>query len=363
LNTLDFHELCTVRFSAVHYLKITIQGGVMSESIAFIMCTEGGGQLEKESLLMVESFRKFAGGFQNSQIYSFQVRESGDVSQETIDKLAAMDVKHQKVVLNTKYPNYPLANKPLLCAYAEQMIDVDILVFLDSDLVFFSEPKEFLLPLEYDIGIRPEHHKMIGSEGVSDPNEEYWMRLYKIAGVQNIEQFVTTTVDQKRIRAFWNSGVVAVRRQKGIFAAWKQTIEQLLEEGADITKENWYYEQSALSATICALADSERVFNFSVGYNYPVHSHNSMPVTERLGSFEEIVCIHDHLFRPRKEQYRERTWLKTLKWMKEFNFSTPKYKWLYNYLQHHNPRPNIAQQTLETVLFLPGIQQILLSRN
>jgi hypothetical protein len=335
----------------------------MPESIAFIMCTEGGGQLEKESLLMVESFRKFAGELKDASIYSFQVRENSDVSLETVSKLAALNVSHQKVVLNTKYPNYPLANKPLLCAYAEQSIDTDILVFLDSDLVFFSEPKEFLLSPEYDIGIRPEHHKMIGSEGASDPNEEYWMRLYDIARVQDTGQFVTTTVDQKRIRAFWNSGVVAVRRQKGVFTAWKQTIEQLLEEGTGITKENWYYEQSALSATICALTDSTRVLNFSVGYNYPVHSHNAMPITERLGSFEEIVCIHDHLFRPRKEQYRERTWLKTLKWMKGFNFSTPKYKWLYNYLQHHNPKPNLAQQTLETVLFSPGIKQILLSRS
>jgi hypothetical protein len=335
----------------------------MSESIAFIMCTEGGGQLEQESLLMVESFRRFAGDFKDAQIYSFQVRENSNVTPTTVSQLAALNVIHQKVVLNTKYPDYPLANKPLLCAYAEESIDADILVFLDSDLVFFSEPKEFLLSPEYDVGIRPEHHKMIGSEGSSDPNEEYWARLYLIAGVQNTDRFVITTVDQKRIRAFWNSGVVAVRRRKGIFTAWRQTIEQLLEEGTGITKENWYYEQSALSATICALTDPDKVLNFSVGYNYPVHSHNAMPVSERLGSFEEIVCIHDHLFRPRKEQYRERTWLRTLKWMKEFNFSTPKYKWLYNYLQNHNPKPNLAQQTIETVLFFPGIQQILLNRN
>jgi hypothetical protein len=341
-------------------LKGNLLGGVMSESIAFIMCTEGGGQLEKESLLMVESFRKFAGSFQNSQIYSFQVRENSDVSQETIDKLAAMDVKHQKVVLNTKYPNYPLANKPLLCAYAEQMIDADILVFLDSDLVFFSEPKEFLLPAEYDVGIRPEHHKMIGSEGSSDPNEEYWIRLYGIAGVKNIDRFVTTTVDQQKIRAFWNSGVVAVRRKLGIFTAWKNTIEQLLEEGTGINQENWYYEQSALSATICAMTD--KVFNFSVGYNYPVHSHNSMPATERLSQFEEMVCIHDHLFRPRKEQYRERTWVKTLKMIKEFDTSTPKYKWLYDYLQAHNPKPNFSQQMMETILLLPGVQRLIPSK-
>jgi hypothetical protein len=326
-------------------------------SIAFIMCTEGGGQLEKESLLMVESFRRFTGSLKDAPIYSFQVREKWDVSPETVSKLGALGVKHQKVVLNTRYPNYPLANKPLLCAYAEQTIEADILVFLDSDLVFFSEPKEFCLPPEYDVGIRPEHHKMIGSEGTSDPNEEYWMRLYQIAGVKNSDRFVTTTVDQKKIRAFWNSGVVAVRRKLGIFTAWKQTIEQLLEEGTSITKENWYYEQSALSATICAITDN--IFHFSPGYNYPVHSHNVMPEAERLSRFENMVCIHDHLFRPRKEQYRERIWVKTLKRMKEFDRSTPRYKWLYNYLQSHNPKPNFAQRTLEIVLFLPGFQWLL----
>jgi hypothetical protein len=329
----------------------------MSDSIAFIMCTEGGGQLEKESLLMATSFRKFTGSFKNAPIYSFQVREKGNVSSETVSQLESLNVIHQKVVLNTKYPDYPLANKPLLCAYAEQAIDADILIFLDSDLVFFSEPKEFRLPPEYDVGIRPEHHKMIGSEGVSDPNEDYWMHLYSISGVTDPNQFVITTVDQKKIRAFWNSGVVAVRRKLGIFSAWRETIEQLLEDNTSTTKENWYYEQSALSATICAITNN--VYQFSPGYNYPVHSHNSMPKVERLSSFEEMVCIHDHLFRPRKEQYRERTWIKTLKRMKEFDFSTPKYKWLYEYLETQNPKPNLAQMTLENVLFWPGIQWLI----
>ncbi|WP_310483744.1 hypothetical protein [Chamaesiphon sp. VAR_48_metabat_403] len=328
----------------------------MSVPIAFILCTEGGA-LEPESLLMVESFRKYTGKFKDAPLYSFQVREQNDVSAETIAKLTAFGVEHQKVVLNTKYPDYPLANKPLLCAYVEQHIDAEIIVFLDSDLVFFSEPTEFLLPPEYDIGIRPEHHQTIGSVGSSDPNEAYWLRLYNIAGVTNIDRFVTTTVDQKKVRAFWNSGVVAFRRSKRICTAWQQTIEQLLEVGTSITTENWYYEQSALSATICAT--TAKVFNFSPGYNYPVHSHNAMPATEQLSSMEDIVCIHDHLFRPRKEAYRERTWVKTLKHLKKFDRSTPKYKWLYEYLQKHNPKPNLAQKTLETVLFLPGIQSLL----
>jgi hypothetical protein len=324
--------------------------------IAFILCTEGG-QLEQESLLMVESFRKYAGCFKDAPVYSFHVREKNDASPAAVAKLASLNVKHQKLLLNKQYPDYPLANKPLLCAYAEETIDAEILVFLDSDLVFFSEPKEFFLPLEYDVGIRPEHHKMIGSEGPSDPNDEYWQYLYTLAGVKDDSRFVTTTVDQKRIRPFWNSGLVAVRRSAGIFTAWKQTIEKLLEEGATTDQKNFYYEQSALSATICAKTD--RVWNFSPGYNYPIHSHNLMVDTERRHSFDEILCIHDHLFRQRREQYRERTWVKTLKRLKDFDQSSEKYHWLYQYLQQHNPKPNLAQMTLETALFLPGVQWLL----
>jgi hypothetical protein len=328
----------------------------MSQSIAFIMCTEGG-QLEKEALLMVKSFRKYAGNLKDSPVHSFHVREQNGVSPETVNALKFLGVEHKKIVLNTKYPDYPLANKPLLCAYAEQTLDADILVFLDSDLVFFSEPKEFFLPPSYDIGIRPEHHKMIGSEGPSDPNDDYWVHLYNLAGVRDTELFVTTTADQKRIRAFWNSGVVAVRRQAGIFTAWQQTLEKLLQEGATINQENFYFEQSALSATICAT--TRNIWKFSPGYNYPIHSHNQLKDSERLSSFDEIVCIHDHLFRERKEKYRERTWVKTLKHLKHFNKKTERYQWLYEYLRINNPKPNVAQQTLETVLFLPGIQWLL----
>jgi hypothetical protein len=287
----------------------------MSPSIAFVMCTEGG-QLEQESLLMVKSFRKYAGDLKDASIYSFHVRSQNDVSPATINALKSLGVDHQKIVLNTKYPDYPLANKPVLCAYAEQTLDADILVFLDSDLVFFSEPKEFLLPPDYDIGIRPEHHKMIGSEGPADPNDEYWMHLYNLAGVEDRDLFVTTTADRKKVRAFWNSGVVAVRRQAGIFTAWQQTLEKLLEEGVKIDRENFYFEQSALSATICAM--TKKIWTFSPGYNYPIHSHNQLPDSERKTSFDEIICIHDHLFRARKEWYRERTWVKTLKRLHNF---------------------------------------------
>ncbi|MEO0924337.1 MAG: hypothetical protein AAFY63_00535 [Cyanobacteria bacterium J06643_13] len=326
----------------------------MSMPIVFVMCTEAGG-LEQESLLMVESIRRFAGKMKDTPIYSYQVREHTDVSSATRERLKALGVVHQKVVLNTEYPDYPLANKPLLGAYVEANLDAEIIVFLDSDLVFFSEPKEFWLPDGCDLGIRPEHEKMIGSEGEADANDSYWQHLYRLAGVTE-PQYVTTTVDRRKIKAFWNSGVVAVKRSAGVFTAWLETFSKLVEPGISVNKANFYYEQSSLSATICA--QDIKIWNFSPGYNYPIHSHNNLIETERKHSFKEIVCIHDHFYRSR-EWYRERTWVKTLKRLYDFDRNNEAYRWFYQYLQQTHPRPNLVQSFLEQVLFLPVVRKLM----
>ena len=317
----------------------------MSQPIVFVICTEAGS-LEQESLLLVESIRKFAGGLKDTPIYSFQVREGYEISSPTLNSFKSFNVIHQKLVLNSKYPNYPLANKPLLAAYVEQNIDTEIIVFLDSDIVLFSEPKEFLLPPEYEIGLRPEHHKKIGSEGKGDSNEAYWQKIYKLAGVKE-ELFVTTTVDRKKIRAYWNSGVIAVRRKAGIFTAWKHNFEKLAEteDVSSINKANFYFEQSMFSATVSAM--TKKIWNFSPGYNYPIHYHNTLPESEQRSSFGNTICIHDHFFRERKEWFRERIWVKNLKTLRNFDKKSPYYRWFYNYLTEKTSQPNILQIIVE----------------
>ena len=144
----------------------------MSIPIAFLICTEPG-RLEKQSLLLAESIRKFCGDLKDTPIYSFHPRSGDPIASETISAFESLGVIHQQIVLNTDYNAYPYANKPLVCAYAENNIDADILVFLDSDKCFFNEPKEFFLPQDYDIGLRPEYGKSIASTGKGDSYDDY----------------------------------------------------------------------------------------------------------------------------------------------------------------------------------------------
>ena len=180
----------------------------MSIPIAFIICTEPG-RLEKQSQIFAASIREFGGKFKDTPIYSFHPRTGDPVKEETLKQFKSLRVEHQQIPLNIKYHDYYLANKPFVCAYAEETIDAEILVFLDSDKCVFGEPLEFLLPEQYNVGLRVEYGRGIGSTGPNDVQDEYWQQLYQALGVKQ-ERFVCTPIGNKTIRAYWNSGMVAL---------------------------------------------------------------------------------------------------------------------------------------------------------
>ncbi|MFN6483406.1 MULTISPECIES: hypothetical protein [unclassified Nostoc] len=290
----------------------------MSIPIAFIICTEPG-RLEGQSLMLAESIRKFCGELKNTPIYSFHPRVGEPILKETQQTFEALQVTHQQIPINQEFHKYYLANKPLVCAYAEQNIDAEILVFLDSDKCFFSEPKEFLLPADCNVRLRPEYGQGIGSTGLQDPQEWYWQKLYEVLGVKR-EVFVDTPIGNKRIRAYWNSGLVVVRRSAGIFTAWKENFEKVMR--LDITPPQGIYfvEQSVLSVTLCAL--EENIEHLPPNYSYPLPLHNRLSKQLQIKDWDDIISIHYfNLF-----FYND--WNAQIKRLKRININSDKYRWL-----------------------------------
>lgn len=312
----------------------------MSISIAFIICTEPG-RLEAQSLMLAESIRKFCGELKDTPIYSFHPRVGEPISKQTQQAFTALQVIHQQLPINREFHDYYLANKPLVCAYAEQNIDAEILVFLDSDKCFFAEPKEFVLPKNCNVRMRPEYGQGIGSTGLRDPQEWYWQKLYEVLGVKR-EVFVQTPIGNKRIRAYWNSGLIAVRRSAGIFTAWKNNFEKVMR--LDITPPQGIYfvEQSVLSVTLCAL--EENVEHFSPNYSYPLPLHNRLTTELRLKHWDDIISIHYfNLF-----FYND--WNTQIKKMKKFNTNSDKYQWLSQEVVRLNmPRTSVLHRYMLVV--------------
>ncbi|MEJ1936645.1 hypothetical protein WDZ92_41165, partial [Nostoc sp. NIES-2111] len=293
------------------------------------------------SLMLAESIRKFCGNLKDTPIYSFHPRVGEPISKQTQEAFTSLDVIHQQIPINTEFHEYYLANKPLVCAYAEQNIDAEILVFLDSDKCFFAEPTEFLLPAGCNVRMRPEYGQGIGSTGSQDSQEWYWQTLYEVLGVKR-ELFVNTPIGNKKIRAYWNSGLIAVRRSAGIFTAWKQNFERVMH--LDITPPQGIYfvEQSVLSVTLCSL--SEDISHFSPAYSYALPLHNRLSPSARLKAWDDIVSIHYfNLF-----FYKD--WHEQIKRLKNFNLNSDKYQWLCEgVVRHKMPRTSVMHRYMLTV--------------
>ncbi|MBF2066312.1 MAG: hypothetical protein IGS39_18120 [Calothrix sp. C42_A2020_038] len=309
----------------------------MSVPIAFLICTEPG-RLEKQSLLLAESIRQFGGNLKDTPIYSFHPRQGEPISSKTIKELESLAVHHQQIILNTDYFSYPYANKPLVCDYAEQNIDADILVFLDSDQCFFNEPKELLLPSNFNIGLRPEYGKSIGSTGSGDTFEDYWLKLYDVFDVKE-EIFVKPAIGNTKIRGYWNSGMVSARRSAGIFTAWKDNFMKLMKLNITPPQASYFIDQIVLSITICSRA--EKVFHFSSPYSYPFPLHNRLSEKYKLNSFDEIVSIHYF------NMFYYNNWNISLNKIKILKNKSEKYKWLCDNIARHNmPHLKMSQYYL-----------------
>src|SRR5262245_48976011 len=97
-------------------------------SVAFVACVESG-YLENQTMLLCRSIRKYAGKYRDAPIYTFQPRVGTEVNNATLAVLNDLGVIHDTRPLNVEFYNYAIANKILCCAWAEENLDQDTLVF------------------------------------------------------------------------------------------------------------------------------------------------------------------------------------------------------------------------------------------
>ena len=197
------------------------------KSVAFVICTER--HFEKKSLLLVRSLRHFGGALgANSPIISYSPRQKAAPSDDVIRQLAALDVQLVFDVSNSRWPDYPFANKVVACAHAEQNLNVDVVVWLDSDQIVLREPGALQLSPDIDAAARPVSFKNIGFGSDDDASYSYWMKLYEIGGALP-KRKVETTLGGEVIWEYYNGGLIAARRNAGIFCHCEHIIGRILE--------------------------------------------------------------------------------------------------------------------------------------
>ena len=258
--------------------------------VAFLLCVERG-RLESQSLLCVESLREFGGDLASAPVYTFAPRPGSEPSQATVAGLADLDAHYVDEPLNTDVGELPHANKVFACAWAEAQLDHELLVFTDSDTVFLAEPAE-LRPGDWEAAARPVGAVNKGSTGPGHRNEADWQTLYEVLDV-SARPFVQTVVGHERVRAYFNAGLVALRRESGLAIAWREATLRLLDSPvAARAPMRRQIDQLALGGI---LADRfEAVKTLPNTYSYPLPKRIKLPAEMQALDLPDLVHVHGH---------------------------------------------------------------------
>jgi hypothetical protein len=261
------------------------------KSVAFIACVESG-YLENQTMLLCRSIRRYAGRYRNAPIYTFQPRRGTAIGRDTLAVLNELGVVHDTRPLNVEFHTYAIANKILCSAWAEENLRNDTLVFVDSDTIMTGEPSDLDLSGEVDGAARPcnRWEGGISSIGPGDPNEPYWQRVYASCGL-TAEPFVESVVDRKRVRAYFSSGLVAVIRDAGLFAQWREDFFRLVRAGhIPDARRIRQMDEISLAATFGRVFDRVRVLDWR--YNYLLYRRPELGSPAREAQLEDLIHVH-----------------------------------------------------------------------
>jgi hypothetical protein len=260
-------------------------------NLGFIICVEHG-RLENESVLLAESIRRWGGAAAEAAIYAFSPRPDFQPEPGTVERLEALGVRHITEPLIPDLPGgLPTFNKVFVSAWAERELDHETLVFTDTDTVLVGEPTA-LMQGDWVAAARPVDRRIAGSRG-KGKNEPYWRRMYEALGVTE-EPYVETAVGQMRIRAYWNSGLLAARRSAGLFVAWERALKTLYDRDLVYHRMPQFMDQLSWAGVTANLG--ERMLILPAAYNYPLRQRGGLDDEARDLDLAEIVHVHYRLF-------------------------------------------------------------------
>lgn len=259
----------------------------MSELAFLIRVAEGN--LAAQSELFAESLRRWGGSLAEAPIYAFTSPDDAP-PRRTIARLEELGTTHVELDLGDRRRDPPVLNKVYVCAWAERELEHRTLAFTDTDTVILDEPRE-LARGDWLAASKPVGSSRAGgSKGPGKRNEKYWLRMYDALGVR-AEPWVTSVVDRKRIRAYWNTGLVAARREAGLFAAWEDALEFLYDNDV-VFRKPVLMEQLAWSGVTADLHD--RVWQLPDAYNYPLPKRRFLPEEMQRLDLDDLVHVHLH---------------------------------------------------------------------
>jgi len=252
---------------------------------------------------LIESIRTFGGELSGCPIWLFVVDPQGAPCQG----LENSSVQVIPLVVPEFLLRYDFGDKVYACASAEEMAPAGVhsLIWIDLSCLVVNPPVLYKLGNTLDAAVRPVHIQNVGLLTV-DPLDAYWKKVYQSVGVEDIDTRVVSFVDERLLRAYFNTHAFATNPVKGLLRRWLACFEELVcnqefQNGACQGKlHQIFLHQAVLSALIASSFDPERVRILPSEYNYPYNLHSSLSPERRARVLNDLVSFtyEDRLLNP-----------------------------------------------------------------
>jgi hypothetical protein len=267
---------------------------------------------ENAAAALIDCIRTWGGEYRDSPIY---VVVTGENSLEA--EFEGKNVILVPLKLDELTAGFPYAVKARAAAKVEEIVagQVRSLAWFDPETLLFGPPKEMDLGDGMSAAVAPVQFVNTG-QPASEPVDSYWGPIYKRVGLDPKKIFtVETRVDRRKIRAYLNCGMFAVRPEKRLLQEWARIQDELLRDRdyqrTAITDpvHRTFLHQAVITALVVARLDREEIRIFSPAYNYPLYCHGldfspqtggafRVPADIRAAKLNGLVSVfYESLFR------------------------------------------------------------------
>lgn len=310
------------------------------ESVVFATYAENPEALDNICQL-TESLRTFGGRLSSAPVWVYvpedlATKVLADIA--VVNKLKASGVEIRASVTPDDCKWFFYGGKPAAAAAQAEADVLDkkaLLVWLDDDTVFLTEPAELLLDSAHSFGYRPVMHNRSGTL-YEEPPIPFWARIYEKLSVPAERLFPMVSVaDKQKIRAYFNCGLMAFRPEKRIINRWAKDFLLACRDSvlAQMCRENptWrvFLHQAALVGAVLNTIPQSELIELSSRYNYPVFFHKQYAATELYNKIDDIVTLRTEVILNNGGA----------EWYRELIGSPEKIEWLRSHLsQPGSPR-------------------------
>jgi hypothetical protein len=300
------------------------------QAMAFVTYV-GAPYQEAAAAMLVDSIRTWGGEYRNCPIYVVLTDPKTHGIRLKDKNVELIPLKLEGLVLD-----YPFAAKAYAAAKVEELIagKVRSLAWFDPETLLFRPPREMDLEDGISAAVAPVQFVNTG-QAENETVNAYWAAIYKRCNLDLKKLFVVETgVDCKKIRAWLNCGIFAVRPDRGLCREWAKVLDEFLHNQeyqrtaiADAIHKTFLH-QAVISTLIVSRLDRREIRMFSFGYNYPLYCHGldfkvaagtyTVPAHKKAKKLNDLTSVFHESF-----WYKHPDWMSFIPAVEE-----PLKKWL-----------------------------------